>query len=413
MSSPITHNLTILLTDIKGFTDKTSRKSRLDIQDMLEKHKHIVLPVLQGRGGRLIKTIGDAFLMVFESPTDAVLAGIAVQEALAQYNAGKEGDDRIEIRIAINLGEVNLTDNDIFGEPVNITARIEAVAEAGEVFFTEAVYLAMNKKEVPSSEVGLLQLKGIPEKIRVYKVKREHPVGGPSQASGTAPAAPHSWTPGASNAAPAIGDERRPKASRRALALFADAFICTLIVGSIFKGDRSHRHTHGFKVDDSGIHVDAGSAAQIHVDDAGVHINAGGSKISIDDSGVSVGDSKEKMPLKAAEKAAREIDRKFEYEYEEQSRWTAHSFAFPVIWALYSALFLTGLGATPGKHIFRLKVVRHDGGPITFRQAALRALGTLISGYALFLGFIWALWEPEKRGWHDLIAGTKVEGRLR
>src|SRR6476646_8671578 len=112
---------------------------------MLDRHKEIVLPVLGSSGGKLVKTIGDAFLMVFESPTDAVLAGVAVQDALAQHKEGKTEPDRVEVRIAINTGEVNLADNDIFGEPVNITARIEGVAQAGEVFFTEAVYLAMNK----------------------------------------------------------------------------------------------------------------------------------------------------------------------------------------------------------------------------------------------------------------------------
>ena len=138
MSAPISRNLTILLTDIKGFTDKTSHKSRVEIQEMLDQHKTIVLPILLAKGGKLVKTIGDAFLMTFESPTDAVLAGVQVQEALRQHNADKGHEDRIEIRIAINQGEVNLSDNDVFGEPVNITARIEAIAEAGEVFFTDA-----------------------------------------------------------------------------------------------------------------------------------------------------------------------------------------------------------------------------------------------------------------------------------
>jgi len=176
MADLVTRNLTIVLTDIKGFTDKTSHKSRVEIQTLLDRHKEIVLPILEKRGGHLVKTMGDAFLATFESPTNAVLAGVEAQAALAAYNKGRKPDDRIEIRVAINQGEVNVADDDIFGEPVNITARIEAVADAGDVFFTEAIYLAMNKKEVPSSEVGLLQLKGIPEKVRVYRVKTEHPV---------------------------------------------------------------------------------------------------------------------------------------------------------------------------------------------------------------------------------------------
>src|SRR2546423_1832702 len=154
MASPETRHLTILLTDIKGFTDKTSAKTRADIGAMLDEHRAVVLPVLQEHGGTLVKTIGDAFLMTFESPTNAVLAGVAVQEALRRRNEGRGPDDRLEIRIAINAGEVNLADNDVFGEAVNITARIEGLAEAGQVWFTEAVYLAMNKTEVPSSEIG-------------------------------------------------------------------------------------------------------------------------------------------------------------------------------------------------------------------------------------------------------------------
>lgn len=175
--APRTRHLTVVFTDIQGFTDKTSHRSRVDIVRLLDTHRAVVLPVFQAKGGRLIKTIGDAFLLVFESPTDAVLAGLAVQSALARRNASVPEQERIQIRVAINSGEVTLLAGDVFGEAVNIASRIEGVAEVGEVYFTEAVYLAMNKTEVPSSEVGLLQLKGIPEKIRVYKVVRETQIG--------------------------------------------------------------------------------------------------------------------------------------------------------------------------------------------------------------------------------------------
>src|SRR5581483_7987826 len=175
---PRSQVLVILLTDIRNFTDRTAKSTRSGIFRLIEKHKELVLPILQRRGGTLVKTIGDAFLVIFHSPTDAVLAGVEVQDALGRFNASVPDDQRIEVRIAINMGEVNVTDNDIYGEPVNVTSRIATVAEAGEVFFTESVYLNMNKAEVPSSEVGWLQLKGISEKVRVYKVKRERPVGG-------------------------------------------------------------------------------------------------------------------------------------------------------------------------------------------------------------------------------------------
>jgi class 3 adenylate cyclase len=239
MSAPVSRNLVILLTDIKGFTDRTSHQSRVEIQQLLERHKEIVLPILQGKGGTLIKTMGDAFLMTYESPTNAVLAGIEVQAALRRYNAGKAPDERIDLRVAINQGEVNLADNDVFGEAVNITARIEAIADAGDVFFTEGVYLAMNKKEVPSSEVGLLQLKGIPEKVRVYKVKSETPVKSMTDAASSGvfahaePSAP---------AAPPASPASAPGGSGRKFAALAAAAVI-LGAGALVVRSRV-RHSH-------------------------------------------------------------------------------------------------------------------------------------------------------------------------
>ena len=173
-----TRHITIMLTDIKGFTSKTASFSRAETQELLTKHRELVLPVIEKFHGRLVKTIGDAFLVAFNSPTDAVLCGVEVQTVLRSHNADKPQDEKIEIRIAINAGEVAIHDDgDIYGDAVNITSRLESIAEPGEVFFTESVYLAMNKKEVPSSEIGYRQFKGIPEKIKVFRVLRETPVG--------------------------------------------------------------------------------------------------------------------------------------------------------------------------------------------------------------------------------------------
>ena len=173
-----TKHFAIMLTDIKGFTSRTASSSRAEMMGHLNKHKEIVMPVVDSFSGNLVKTIGDAFLVTFESPTDAVLCGISIQDKLKEYNESKESDERIEIRIAINSGEVSVEeDGDIYGDAVNITSRLESIAEAGEVFFTEAVYLAMNKKEVPSSEIGYRQFKGIPEKIKVFRVLKEVPIG--------------------------------------------------------------------------------------------------------------------------------------------------------------------------------------------------------------------------------------------
>lgn len=165
-----TANLAIVFTDIKGFTERTSRQTLEQNQRLLKTHNDLLVPVFKAFGGRIIKSIGDAFLVTFESPTQAVLAGMALQDRLWQYNRGVLEVERLDVRVAINAGEVRLESNDVFGEPVNIASRVEALAEPGQVFFTEAVYLAMNKAEVPSQEVGAFELKGIPGKIRVFRV---------------------------------------------------------------------------------------------------------------------------------------------------------------------------------------------------------------------------------------------------
>lgn len=167
-----TANLAIVFTDIKGFTERTSRQTLEENQRLLKVHHDLLAPVFKAFGGRIIKSIGDAFLVTFVSPTQAVLSGMAIQDRLWNYNRGASDAERLDVRVAINVGEVRLESNDVFGEPVNIASRVESITEAGEVFFTEAVYLAMNKAEVPSQEVGAFELKGIPGKIRVFRVPR-------------------------------------------------------------------------------------------------------------------------------------------------------------------------------------------------------------------------------------------------
>lgn len=384
---PQTRHLTILLTDIKGFTDKTSSRSRADIQRLLDEHRDAVLPVLQERGGRLVKTIGDAFLMVFDSPTDAVLAGTAAQAALAKRNEGRADEDRIDIRVAINCGEVNLVEGDVFGEPVNITARIEGVAEAGEVFFTEAVYLTMNKAEVPSSEVGLLQLKGIPEKVRVYKVRRETALGvnaapAPQKAArrssdfapgekarllqGLPPAPP----PGTRHPTP----EARALFKKRARALVVDFFLVTLIASGVSD-----------ILADIGVERAAAAAESVVVSAVdGVTVKDGGKTVRFDKDGLHEEGGRRRTPR-----------RRFSLT--------------PLLFLLMNALCVWRLGGvTPGKRLVGLRVVAEDGGPVDAQAAFLRAGVSLVSFYTFLLGYLWAWKDPQARTWHDLIARTRV-----
>jgi class 3 adenylate cyclase len=167
-----TENLTILFVDIAGFTDTTSRQSRAENAHLLQTFDTTLLPLIKRFKGIVVKSIGDALLITFRSPTDAMLCSMALQDAMHEYNLGAPKEKQIHIRVAANLGEVRVTKNDIFGEPVNVASRIEGIAPADEIYLSEAVYMAMNKAEVPAQEVGFKELKGITQAVRLYSIPR-------------------------------------------------------------------------------------------------------------------------------------------------------------------------------------------------------------------------------------------------
>jgi hypothetical protein len=148
---------------------------------MLAEHDRLLLPLVRAFGGRRVKSIGDALLLTFRSPTDSVLCGMALQDRLAQRNASLPESERLVIRVAISLGEVRLERGDVFGEPVNVAARVEHETPPGEVWLTDAVHLSMNRVEVPLVEVGTRELRGISQPVRIYRVQRAEtglPFGG-------------------------------------------------------------------------------------------------------------------------------------------------------------------------------------------------------------------------------------------
>ena len=101
-------NLTIMLSDIVVFTAATSRMSREDMMAMLATHDELVRPVLAYYKGRIVKTMGDAIVSVFESATDAVLCAIRTQYVLSSYNKGRATKSQIHIRVALNAGDVQI-----------------------------------------------------------------------------------------------------------------------------------------------------------------------------------------------------------------------------------------------------------------------------------------------------------------
>jgi class 3 adenylate cyclase len=169
-----TANLAIVFTEIVGYADRLSRLTYEQSQRMLRLHEALVIPVFRAFRGRRVKTMGGTLLVAFESPTQAVLCGAAVQDRIWDWNQSVPEWDRIEVRAGANVGEVRLDKGDVFGEPVNIASRVLGLAGPGEVVFAESIWLSMNRNEVDADDGGLVTLKGVPEPIRIYRVRPAH-----------------------------------------------------------------------------------------------------------------------------------------------------------------------------------------------------------------------------------------------
>jgi len=177
-----TDTLAIVFTDLKGYTATTSSQSHQENARMLRRIERIVTPVVHGYDGRVVKSIGDAYMIVFRSPTEAVRCATAIQDRLHQHNTNTSTDQAIHLRIAMNFGEIRVHRGDVFGEPVNIAARLEGITPADDIYLSAAIYLTMNRSEVATEMVGDYELKGIPEPVTVYKVKKFVHLEGESKA---------------------------------------------------------------------------------------------------------------------------------------------------------------------------------------------------------------------------------------
>ncbi|NOZ88148.1 MAG: protein kinase [Deltaproteobacteria bacterium] len=190
-------NLTIVIVDLAGFTAKTSGQSRGENARFLKDFENIVIPLMQTFKGRKVKGLGDGYLLTFQSPTNAMLFAMALQDEAYRVSKNNQSE-QIALRVAAHTGEVRLDKGDVLGQPVNLVSRIESVTPAGEIWFSESVYLSMTRSEIPCIEVGPRLLKGIAEPIKIYRIPgrgSEEPQGPPFRGIGTMRAKALGWKP--------------------------------------------------------------------------------------------------------------------------------------------------------------------------------------------------------------------------
>jgi len=161
--------LTIMIVDIVGYTRLSSTLGREKFDEVNENFDRISLPLFEKYAGRVIKKIGDSFLVVFESATDSLHCAIELQNRFWEYSESRAGVP-LEIKVALNTGEVMTRNNDIYGEAVNVVSRVEKITKPGHIYFTQPVFLAMNKNEIPHVYIGAKKLKGISHAVKLFRV---------------------------------------------------------------------------------------------------------------------------------------------------------------------------------------------------------------------------------------------------
>ena len=135
--------------------------------------KAVVDPAIASHRGRIVKTTGDGMLVEFASAVDAARCSVEVQRAMAAQNADISQDARIEFRIGIHVGDIIIDDNDIFGDGVNIAARLEGIAEPGGVCISDDAYRQVRGKvEIAWEDLGPQTLKNIAQPMQAWRALR-------------------------------------------------------------------------------------------------------------------------------------------------------------------------------------------------------------------------------------------------
>jgi len=164
----------ILAADMVGY----SRLMELDeagTHARLKAHRiELIDPAIAKNSGHIIKTTGDGMLVEFASVVDAVTCALEIQTRMARRNSDLAAERRIDFRIGINLGDVIVDENDIFGDGVNLAARMEQLADPGGICISQVVHDQVNGRiEAEFEDLGEQSVKNISRAVRVYRVRLE------------------------------------------------------------------------------------------------------------------------------------------------------------------------------------------------------------------------------------------------
>jgi adenylate cyclase len=180
----------ILAADVVGYSRLMGEDEAGALARLKSLHKELVHPKITGGGGRIVKLMGDGLLAEFPSVVEAVQCAVDIQQDMVGREADLPDERRIRLRLGVNLGDIIVEGSDIYGDGVNVAARLEGLAEPGGICISGKVYEEVrNKLPTAFEDLGEQEVKNIPEPVRVYRWTdaTADPVPGTAAAEGALP----------------------------------------------------------------------------------------------------------------------------------------------------------------------------------------------------------------------------------
>src|SRR5215470_12439760 len=168
---PVRRLTAILAADVAGYS-RLMGEDEEGTHERLQAHlRELVNPNIEDHRGRIVKNTGDGMLAEFASVVDAVRCAVEMQRGMAERNLGVPIRERLDFRVGINLTDVIVAGDDIYGDGVNVAARVEALADAGGVFVSNTVYdHVRDRLPFVFEDLGERQVKNIARPVRVYRI---------------------------------------------------------------------------------------------------------------------------------------------------------------------------------------------------------------------------------------------------
>ena len=179
--------VTILFTDVVGSTELRTGRGDATAHEIMRTHFDILRKQIEDHSGQEVKTIGDSFMVAFGSARRAVECAVAVQRALEEHGRDSP-EERVEVRIGLNTGDVIREHEDLFGAAVDAAARISAKAKGGQILIPEAVRAILGAaKDIELTDRGRFRLKGFSERWRLFEVQWQEEAPGAPVLAGQTP----------------------------------------------------------------------------------------------------------------------------------------------------------------------------------------------------------------------------------